>query len=443
MEKLKEGSSEQFPDSSGYKPPQPASIEETGLDLGLIVDLVIKVIYFKRYISGSEIAQAVRLPFSDIVERALEFLRREQFCEVKGSKNFGESSYQYGITSKGGEKAREVLASCGYAGPAPVSLNAYCKAVLAQSLSKEVIPADKLRQALAHMVLSEEILGEIGPAVNSARSIFLFGHTGNGKTMIAEAISKMFEDNIYIPYAVEVDNQIIKVFDYVNHEPVYANGEDNRAGMEPRRNNSYDRRWVAVKRPFIITGGELTLMSLNLIYHDHLKYYEAPFQMKAGGGIFVIDDFGRQQEHPRLFLNRWIIPMEKRVDYLSLRTGKKIEVPFETLVIFSTNLNPKELVEEAFLRRIRHKIKVEDPSPDEYRRIFKEICRIKGIVFEESALTHIYQEYYLKHNLSARSCHPRDIVEQLMDIARYLNITPNLNIQLLKKACDAYFSGLI
>jgi SpoVK/Ycf46/Vps4 family AAA+-type ATPase len=246
----------------------------------------------------------------------------------------------------------------------------------------------------------------------------------------------MLPGPIFLPYAAGVDGNVVKVFDSLHHR-VLTETEEEAEGI--RKGERYDRRWVLVHRPFIAVGGELMLENLDLNYDPATKYYEAPFQMKANGGLFLIDDFGRQQMRPRDLLNRWIVPLEKRVDYLTLATGRKIDVPFDALVVFSTNLNPSELVDEAFLRRIRYKIQVNDPSWDDYREIFKRVCAHRGIPYTEDGLRHVIVEYYLKPNRKPRAVHPRDILEELIDIARYRNIPPAVSKELLDLACQTYF----
>ena len=419
-----------------FEPPMPRSIEESGLNLGFLSDLILKVMYFEGYLSGSQIAERVRLPFNGIVDAALEFLKREQLAEVKGQGGFGEQAYQYAITLKGREKAREALDRSHYAGAAPVTLDAYQKAMARQSLKDFAVHQRTMRQALAHLVLNERTFSQIGPAVNSGRSIFLYGPPGNGKTAIGDSIGRMLlAENIYVPYAVEVDGQVIKVYDSVNHQRI----SDSTGQL---RSRNLDPRWAHIRRPVIIVGGELTLETLDLVWDEVNKYYEAPFQMKANGGLFLIDDFGRQQVRPRDLLNRWILPLEKRIDYLTLHTGRKIEIPFDVLIVFSTNLAPKDLVDEAFLRRIRHKIEIGDPSFDDYREIFKRVCQQKGVPYDDRALAYLLQDWYIKPRRKMRAVHPRDLIDQLVDIARYLNTPPVLSKDLIDRACEAYFVEL-
>ncbi|MDW8068068.1 MAG: AAA family ATPase [Anaerolineae bacterium] len=416
-----------------FLPRAPRNVEETGLNLGFLIDLALKVMYFEGFLSGYELAERMKLPYAGVVDQVVEFLKREKLCEVKGAGGFAEAAYQYAISDKGRLMAREALDRSHYAGPAPVPLSAYSDAIRQQSLGQIVVHQRTMRQALSHLVINEETFAQLGPAVNSGKSIFLFGPPGNGKTVIAEAIGKMImNDTIFIPYAVEVDGQVIKVYDAINHvrtEP-------------PAGGKNIDPRWVCVRRPVVTVGGELTLETLDLVYDETNKYYEAPFQMKANGGMLLIDDFGRQQVRPRDLLNRWIVPLEKRVDYLTLHTGRKIEVPFDVLIVFATNLAPKDLVDEAFLRRIRHKIEIKNPTFDEYREIFRRVCQAKGVPYDDRGLAYLLQEHYIKPKRPLRACHPRDLVEQLIDIARYLNVPPTLSPELIDRAASAYFVEL-
>ena len=297
-----------------------------------------------------------------------------------------------------------------------------------------------MRQILSHLVLSDKIIQRLGPALNSGTSIFLYGPPGDGKTSVAKAFGNLvLSQAMYIPYALYLDGQIVKLYDSVNHQLAYES-ENNSGSMGGMRTSiRRDPRWVKIHRPFIIVGGELTLEGLDLVFDDTHKFYEAPFQVKANGGILLIDDFGRQQVRPRDLLNRWIVPLENRVDYLTLHTGRKIEVPFDVLVVFSTNLPPRDLVDEAFLRRLRHKIEISDPTYEDYREIFKRVALQKGVPYDDQGLAYLLQEYYIKRNRKLRASHPRDLCDQILDIARYLTVDPAMDKEMIDLAAQAYF----
>ncbi len=425
-----------------FRPPEPTTVDETGLGLGFVTDLALKILYFQGYVTGADIADKMRLPFMGVVEHIMEFLKREMLCEIKGAGGLGQSSYVYTITGKGIERAREILERGQYVGPAPVTLAEYSEGIRAQPMLTTEIHEDTIRNAISHLVVGDVMLERIGPAVNSGRSIFLYGAPGNGKTVIAESIGQVvLGAEMYIPFAVEVGGMVIKVFDPVNHK-LAPEAESGDAGNARSLRRRPDRRWVKVRRPVITTGGELTLETLDLVWDDVAKYYEAPFQMKANGGMFLIDDFGRQQVRPRDLLNRWVVPLEKRYDYLTLHTGQKIEVPFEVLIVFSTNLEPRDLVDEAFLRRIRHKIDIVDPTFEEFREIFRRECKIRQIPFDENGLAFLVNEYYVKPNKPIRACHPRDLLDEIVDISRYKGTAPTLSQDLIRMACRAYFVEL-
>jgi len=357
-----------------WEPSDIGSLEDTGLNLGLLSDMVLKTMYFRGQITGYELADELRLPFSAVIHTVMDFLKREQMVEVKGAAGLQAGTFLYVITTKGSNRAREQLDRVGYVGPAPVTWDDYNEAIRAQGSRTLRVDPTMMKQALSHLVLEDNIFKRIGPAVNSGRSMFLYGPPGNGKTTIAESIGRMVLGNeMHIPYCVEVDGQIIKVFDEINH--VKATDPAGQSGSGSSTGNSRDRRWVRIQRPVIIVGGELTMDGLDLVYDPNNRFYEAPYQMKANGGMFLVDDFGRQQIRPRDLLNRWIVPMEKMVDYLALRTGRKIEIPFNVLLVFCTNLPPADLVDEAFLRRIRHKIHISSPSFESYRKIFRMVCQ--------------------------------------------------------------------
>jgi predicted ATPase with chaperone activity len=423
---------------SRFMPPEPRSIEQTGLPTAFLSNLALKVMYTHSFLSGQEIADNLKLPFTNVVDHVLDFLRREHLTEVRGSSSsgFGESSYQYVISEQGRARARELMADNSYVGPAPVPLDSYNSAVTIQSMIGEPISRDRMRAALEHLVINETMMAQLGPAVNSGKAIFLFGSPGNGKTALAEAIGSMLPGLVYIPYAITSDGHVIKLYDSLNHR---RDREERGFPNGPKRGDRVDERWVLIERPAIQTGGELTLESLDLVYDPIAKFYEAPYQMKANGGMFLIDDFGRQQVRPRDLLNRWIMPLEKRVDFLTLITGRKIEVPFDALIVFSTNLSPDELVDEAFLRRIRYKIEVSDPNWEQYREIFIRVCLSRGIEYREESLRYLINEHYIKPKRPPRAVHPRDILDELKDIARYEGVPPTLSQELLDQACKSYF----
>ncbi len=421
-----------------FIPAEPRSIEETGLSPAYLSDHVLRVMYTRGFLMGHEIADATKLPFANVIDHALEFLRRERLIEVKGSSGFGESSYQYVISEEGRARARELMDQSQYAGPAPVPVEAYTQAVLSQSLTGQTVLEETIRRALEPLVFPPEIFEQLGPAINSGRSIFLFGNSGNGKTAIAERIGTVLPGKIFIPYAASVDGHVVKVFDLLHHHPANETENDDSApGLH--KGERYDRRWVLIDRPMIAVGGELVLASLDLNFDPTMKYYEAPFQMKANGGMFLIDDFGRQQMRPRDLLNRWIVPLEKRFDYLTLATGRKIDMPFDALIVFATNLKPEDLVDEAFLRRIRYKIYVPDPTWDAFREIFKHVAENRGVTYSEESLRYLVLEYYINAKRKPRAVHPRDLIDELVDIARYRGVQPTMSKELLDLACKAYF----
>jgi predicted ATPase with chaperone activity len=412
-------------------PPRVNSIEDTGIDASFISDLMLKHIYFGGVMAGATIANNMCLPYYQIVEVLLESLKTQNFVEVRGSTGVLSTTYRYALTDKGQNKVREAFERNTYAGPCPVTLQDYTFAVQRQTIRNVVVTREALAAAFSGLVFNQQTLDQVGPAINSGRSIFLFGPPGNGKTTIAEVSSTLLGGNIYVPYAVMVEGQIIRVYDEAHHHRV--------SETDPEL---VDQRWVLSKRPVVVVGGELTLSELDLQMSEESRIYEAPLQMKANAGMFLIDDFGRQQISPRALLNRWIIPLERRIDYLTLITGNKLQIPFDELLIFSTNLDPKDLMDDAFLRRIRYKIHIMPPSLDEFREIFKRTCAQRNIEYNEAALGYIYNEYYVKLGLQMRSCHPRDLLDQLMDIARYLRVRPMLAKELIDLACKSYFVKL-
>ncbi|WP_225414200.1 AAA family ATPase [Stigmatella hybrida] len=421
-------------------PPEPKSLEETGLKMGLLSDIALKFLYYSGTGTGMAIAEELCLPWPGVIERVVDFVATEKLVDLRGGKGFGRASVEFVLTEKGREYARDALTRTTYVGPAPVPIEQYNALITSQTEENPVVSREDLLMGLSHLTVTEELLDKLGPAVNSSRSLFLYGPPGNGKTSLAEAISRMFGGEAFVPYCLEIDNQIIKVFDSLNHSPVPL--EVGRDGAGRRQTFEMDHRWQLCRRPAVVVGGELTLETLDLIYSETARFYEAPFQVKANGGMLLIDDFGRQKVHPTDLLNRWIVPLEKRIDFLTLHTGKKFEIPFEQLLVFSTNLDPKELVDEAFLRRIKYKIEVKNPDEETFRDIFQRVCEAVGIPYVDQAVTYLIEAYYKPRNMQMRACHPRDLVSLIKDAARYRQIPPALSKDLLDQACEVFLVDL-
>jgi predicted ATPase with chaperone activity len=413
----------------------PRSIEATRIPPAFLADLTLKVLYFGGVMQGGQIAQALRLHFSSVVEPILRALKAQHLVEVAGGSALNPLSYQYTITDKGSERTRELLARNRYVGPCPVTLEHYVSVVKAQAKIRPVIRDAMVREALQGLILSDDIIESIGPAVNSYESLFVYGPPGNGKTSIAKSIGlRLLPGNVMVPHAIYEDGQVIKVFDQANHRPV-GSGE-----AQPAEANRLDKRWVRCYPPVVITGGELSLSDLELSWSESSRFYEAPFQLKANNGLLVIDDFGRQQMAPGELLNRWIVPLEERLDFLTFHTGKKFAIPFETFIVFSTNLDPAALVDEAFLRRISHKMGIGDPSEEQFREIMVANCESRGFKFDEAAYDHLMQEYYLRMGRSMRACHPRDLLKQMVTFAQYREEPLVMNKRLVDLAARSYFA---
>ncbi len=405
-------------------PAVPENVENTGLDFGFMADLTLKTVYSDTNCTTERAAEKLKLPMT-VTESLLQHLYREKFVEIRGVAGF--QNHRYAMLDRGWERVGRMLEISGYIGPAPVSLSAYTAMTHWQEKTKAPIQPEDVHAAFQELVLPESTLQTLGLVVNSRRSLFMTGPPGNGKTSIATALHSALGGEIWIPYAIEVDGQIIKVFDSHNHEPV-----------NPAPSVRHDQRWVKIKRPLVIVGGELTIETMDLIYSQTVRYYEAPFQMKSNGGTLVIDDFGRQRVDPRDLLNRWIIPLEGHVDYLTLHTGKKIEVPFEQLLIFATNLNPSELVDDAFLRRMGYRLRVETPTTETYSLIFRRYVESHGLNYDPKLLDVLLSRYQ-REGRPMKCCEPRDLIERCLDICRYESRPLALAPGLLELAWTNYF----
>ncbi|MBS1240688.1 MAG: putative ATPase [Gemmatimonadetes bacterium] len=418
-------------------PELPQTLAETGLSEEFLVDLTLKILYVHGARSGDQLAGFIKLPFPFVDDQLLSMQQR-RLVEVKATQGASRAGYTFDLTTEGRARAREALAMSQYVGPAPVPLSQYRDWVARQTIQQVHVTRKDVEEAFNWLVLNQETLDEVGPAINSGRSLFLFGESGNGKTAIAETIARMLGGAMYVPYAVEIDGQIMVVYDQLHHRPVAKGGDTAGEGIW-RESVGHDQRWVLVARPVVFTGGELILDQLDLQWDPDTKVYQAPFQVKANGGVLIIDDFGRQRVPPRDLLNRWIVPLEKRVDFLTLHTGTKFPVPFDTLLVIATNIDPKQLVEEAFLRRIHYKIRVESPTLEQYSAIFSRYCEEKGIKYDPAAVRQLYQNFYHAHSIAPRGCHPRDVIDHLLDIAKYLGIEPELSPDLVDRAGRSYF----
>jgi hypothetical protein len=397
-------------------PPAPATIEQSGVSHRLLFDLVLKLIHVEGLATVSALCARSRLPVALVSELVDEF-RQLTLLETLGThgRDFA-AELRYALTGKGHDWALAALERCQYVGPAPVSLEAFWDQVEKQRLAAEPVGPEQLMHSFRHLVLSEELLARLGPAVNSGKSILLYGRSGNGKTAIAEALRDAFREVIAVPYCIAVDGQTINYFDAHVHE-VVEGGEPEGPGL--RTGATRDRRWVACRRPVTVVGGELTLEMLDLVFDPATKFYEAPAQLKATGGVLLIDDFGRQRTTPESILNRWVVPLERGVDYLSLRTGKKVPVPFDGLVIFSTNLRPTEVADEGMLRRLHYKIEVAEPSQEDYARIWTRICDERGIALPDGMISFLEENLYARHGISRAGYHPRYLVDQVAAICEY------------------------
>ena len=414
-------------------PPIPETLEDTGLSQTLLIQLLLKHAYYRDTFSIREMTRDLRI-LPKLLEPLIAYLKAQNLLFARprdpmGSRNRMSMEMYYALTEQGRTSAEQALEANRYVGPAPVSLEDYWDWVERQTIHQVKVELPRLQEVFSELELDPGFLHKIGPAVNSGRSIFLFGPSGNGKTVISNAIGNAFEDAVYIPYAVYVYGQIIRLYDEVNHQPVPTNGEGPR----------HDPRWVLCRRPVVIVGGEMTEDSLELRFNPLLKFYEAPHQLRANNGVFIIDDFGRQKMSPRQLLNRWMYPLETRQDFCCLHTGQQFGVPFDQLIIFSTNLNPLSLADEAFLRRIRHKIFIGYVTPNQYLSIFRRVCQAWDMEFDEEIVREIMNRYYVATARPLSACHPRDLVENLVDRARFLGEKPRLSAQELDSVCQTYF----
>ncbi len=419
-------------DDCAFWPREPESLAEAQLSESEVEALALKSLLGRGDLTGRQIADQIALPFV-LVDEQMRRLKAEQLVVLKSSAPMND--YVYQLTDLGRERARRYATHCSYFGAAPVSLAAYVGAVAEQSLTLQHPSPEALEQAFADLLINKRMLQRLGPAITAGRGLFLYGPPGNGKSSIAQRATRAFGEAIWIPRALGVDGEIIRLFDPVNHTELPLGGPK---GLYDDR--KIDRRWVRIQRPTIIAGGELTMESLEVTVNTATGICEAPLQLKSNCGTLVIDDFGRQRIRVEELLNRWIVPLEERVDYLNLPNGKKICVPFDQLIIFSTNLEPRDLVDEAFLRRIPYKIEVLDPSEEEFHELFRVFGPQLGVDYRAEMVDYLIERHYKRTGRPFRFCHPRDLLLQVVNYCRYHNLQPELTEEYLDVAVDIYFS---
>lgn len=404
---------------------QPSTIEEIGVRRNLLEDLALKILYLVGELSLHELAQHMKVS-PGILDGLFQRLRKEALCQVTGMDG---GVHRITTTSGGKSRAIELLGQNQYTGPAPVSFQDYVARVRAQGVGGIVISPKDMEKAFESLVIDSETMDQLGAAVVSGRSVFLYGPTGTGKTTIAETLTRLFtNDQIWLPYAVEVDNQIITVYDSVLHQK-----------LEQQGNHDHDGRWVLCRRPRVIVGGELTLEMLELQFNASTKFYAGPIQMKANNGMLIIDDFGRQRVSPEELLNRWVVPLDRRIDFLTLAGGKKIEIPFDLFVVFATNLDPATMMDPAFLRRIQTKIKIDFVSAEQFREIFRRVCQQLNLNYDDGVADELVRIIGEEYKEPLRACYPRDIAQQVIWAARYLQKEPHLDRESAAQACHSYF----
>jgi hypothetical protein len=416
-------------------PPMPESLDDTGIPVSVIEQLILKFLYFRGELLGRELGSLLGLQFS-MIDELLETLKRQHHVGVKKSLGMGNSSGIFALTETGRGLAREYLENNQYAGPVPVPLFQYSEVVRRQRLAENWLSPAALKGAFKHLVVEQDILARIGPAVNSNKSFLIYGQPGNGKTALAEALFRVESTPIFMPYAVESQGNIVQLYDPIYHQKI---DDEEYDSVAMNAGGGFDRRWFKCKRPFIITGGELGLDMLDLSYNAVSKVYDAPFQLKANNGIYLIDDFGRQKASPAEILNRWIVPMERHVDYLSFQAGGKMTVPFEAFLIFSTNLRPDQLGDEAFLRRIQYKMFLRSPQKPEFVQIFERYAEARMLDCDPSVIEGFVEKHYVKGGKRYRRCHPRDVISHAIDIINFESLTKELTEDVLDRAFDSCF----
>uniref|UniRef100_Q01XC8 ATPase with chaperone activity-like protein n=1 Tax=Solibacter usitatus (strain Ellin6076) TaxID=234267 RepID=Q01XC8_SOLUE len=420
-----------------YVPREPDCLQATGLAESTLEALILKILYFRGDLYGQELSTAIGLRFS-VIEEIVEALKQAHHIQIKKSLGMGTIGSTLALTETGRARAREALEANQYAGPAPVPLGQYIEVVRAQRQPDGWLNKASLARAFRGMVMTENLLTQVGPAVSAANSLLVYGKPGDGKTFLIESLSKVDSAPVFVPHAIECQGNIVLVYDPIDHHRVEEEEEEGPA-VAIAREAPFDRRWVKCKRPFLMSGGELALDMLDLRYNGNSKVYDAPFQLKANNGIYLVDDFGRQRATPAELLNRWIVPMERRVDYLSFVSGGKMTTPFETFLVFSTNLNPADLGDEAFLRRLQYKIRLRGPAHNEFVRIFENACRERKLPCAPELLQGFLEKRYHQPGKAFRRCHPRDLLTHALNLIHFENLPYELTAEVLDQAFESCF----
>ena len=421
--------------SQPFHPHEPDSLEDTGLAESAIERLILNILYSQGDLYGQDLSSAIGLRFS-VIQKVIEFLKLRHHVQIKSSLGMGGVGAQYALTESGRARAHESLEVNQYSGPAPVPLAQYIEQVRRQRPQPGWLTQTALSRALSGMVITQQVLSQVGPAVSSGNSMLVYGKPGDGKTFLIESLNNIEARPVFVPYAIECQGNIVQVYDPIYHHRIE---EELPSVITISRESSYDRRWIKCKRPFIVSGGELSLDMLDLRYNQISKVYEAPFQMKANNGVYLIDDFGRQRATPVEVLNRWIVPMERRVDYLSFLTGGKLTAPFDAFVVFSTNLNPADLGDEAFLRRIQYKMLLRGPSAQEFVRIFESCCAARSLPCAPGVVERFIEKRYKLTGKVFRRCHPRDVIGHAWDLMHFEKLPLELTDEILNRAYESCF----
>lgn len=412
-------------------PPPPRTIEEMQLPLVMMRDILLKTIFRKNISEVSELAKAVCLP-RQVTQELVDMAREQRLLEATGTLNVNAGSEMgYQLTDAGKARALDALAQSEYFGAMPVPLNSYAEQVKRQSIRNVQITRDQLTGAMGHLVLPDSLLDHLGPAVGAGRSILMYGPPGNGKSSISNGIRDAMGDKVFVPRAIEYSGQVITVYDPIVHSAAEVQQDDPTS---LRRRTTFDTRYVKCERPTVITGGELTLDMLDLVYNPTARTYQAPLQLKSTGGIFIVDDLGRQKEPPQSLVNRWIVPLEESKDILALQSGEKFEVPFDTLVIFSTNFHPNEIFDQAALRRIFFKIKIDGPNQEDYLKIFAMVARKRKMELDEAALVHLLKVKYPTIDNVYANYQPIFLIDQMISICDFEGIPYKMSPELIDRA---------